>query len=138
MKNLLLTLLCGLSFSLESIAQSSSVSSQNEDVVSSYDGITGRFEYPLNASERLNINYTLTPKKPTTVAHLMLHTPDPMPLSAKILDENAQVVLTWTPETKTYLYQTDLNVSSLPIGSYSVHLFMGTEPKSIYHFSFNK
>jgi hypothetical protein len=138
MKNLLLTLLFGFSFSVGATAQSSSVSSQNADAVRNYDGIMGHFDYVLNSRETMNVNYALTPKNLVNTAHLMLHTPDPMPLSAKIMDAAGKVVLTWVPETKVYLYNTELNIASLASGVYTVHFYMGTDSKSIYNFNFNK
>ena len=138
MKNLLfaIALLLGYSFSVS--AQSATVSTQNADAVKNYDGVMGNFSYALSAKESLNVNYSLTPKNPTTVAHLMLHTPDPMPLSAKIMDATGKVVLSWKPEQKVYLYNADLNVSSLTAGTYTVNVFMGTDAKSIHSFNFNK
>jgi hypothetical protein len=116
----------------------SSVSAQNADAVKNYDGVRGNFGYALSATETMNVNYALTPKNPSTVAHLMLHTPEAMPMSAKIVDATGKVVLTWTPEKKVYLYEVDLNVSALGSGSYTVQLYMGTDKKSMYNFSFNK
>ena len=138
MKKLFTILFLALGFSASSSAQSATVSAQNADAVKNYDGVSGNFGYALSASETLNVNYALTPKSPVNTAHLMLHTPNPMPLSAKIMDASGKVVLTWTPETKVYLYNVDLNVSSLKTGTYTVNLYMGTDSKSIYNFSFNK
>lgn len=138
MKKILFALSLAFCFSNPSNAQSSTVSKANIDAVSNYDGILGRFDYSISPTEHLNVNYSLTPKNPATVAHLMLNTPDPMPFSAKILDDKGNIVLNWIPESKSYLYNADLNIASLSSGAYTIHIFMGKEPNSIYHFSFNK
>jgi hypothetical protein len=138
MKKLFTILFLALLLREETSAQSAVVSPQNSEAVKNYDGVAGNFGYAISATETLNVNYSLTPKNPTTIAQLMLHTPNPMPLSAKIMDASGKVVLTWTPETKVYLYNVDLNVSSLKSGTYTVNLYMGTDPKSIYNFNFNK
>lgn len=138
MKNLLFIFAVLIGCSLNASAQTSTVSTQNSDAVKSYDGVRGNFNYALSATEQLNVNYSITPKNPTTVAHLMLHTPNPMPLSAKIMNAAGKVVLTWTPDSKVYLYNADLNVSSLEAGTYTVNLYMGSDSKSIHNFSFSK
>jgi hypothetical protein len=68
----------------------------------------------------------------------MIQTPDPMPFSATITNASGKVVYTWIPETKVYLYNADWNISSLSSGTYNVNIYMGTEAKSIYQFSFTK
>lgn len=138
MKNLIILFFSFICYSSNVTAQSSTVSTQNSDAVKNYDGIRGNFGYALSSTESLNVNYSLTPKNPTSIAHLMLHTPDPMPLSANITNASGKVVLSWTPQEKVYLYNTDLNVSSLSAGVYTVNVYMGTENKSIHSFSFSK
>ncbi|MES2480171.1 MAG: hypothetical protein V4561_13870 [Bacteroidota bacterium] len=138
MKKMLFVFSLAICFNNQSNAQSSTVSKANTDAVNSYNGILGRFDYSISASEHLNVNYSLTPKNPTSVAHLMLNTPNPMPFSAKVLDDKGKVLLNWTPESQSYLYNAELNIASLSSGVYTVHIFMGKEPNSIYHFSFNK
>ena len=138
MKKLLLAssfvLVCNFSAS----AQSATISKANADAVAAVDAVAGSFGYALSVTETLNVNYSLSPKNPTTTANLMLHTPDPMPLSAKIMDASGKVVLSWTPTNKVYLYQSSLNTSSLKAGVYSVNLYMGTDKKSIHQFTFTK
>ena len=119
-------------------AQSATISKANADAINSFDGISGNFGYALSATEAMNVNYSLTPKNPTSTANLMLHTPEPMPLSIKIMDESGKTVLSWVPEAKVYLYNKSLNVSSLKAGTYSVNIFMGTDKKSIHQFNFTK
>ncbi|MES2477950.1 MAG: hypothetical protein V4561_02610 [Bacteroidota bacterium] len=138
MKNLIFIFALVIGCSLNSSAQTSTISTQNSDAVKNYDGVRGNFDYALSATERLNVNYSLTPKNPSTVAHLMLHTPDPMPLSAKIMNAAGKVVMTWTPDTKVYLYNADLNIASLEAGTYTVNVYMGSDSKSIHNFSFSK
>lgn len=137
MKSTLLTLVSIFFIGFSSNAQSS-ISSQNAEAVKNYDGISGRFGYALNERETMNVNYSITPKTPTTVAHLMLHTPEAMPLSAKIVDASGKEVLSWVPTQKVYLYNSDLNVSKLVAGTYTVQLFMGDDAKIIHSFNFSK
>lgn len=117
-------------------AQSTPVS--NEDAVKNYDGTGGHFEYALNSRERVNVNYALTPKHPVHSAHFMIHTPDPMPFSATIVDASGKTVYSWKPEQKVYLYQADWNISALKSGAYTVRIFLENNPKSIYEFQFSK
>ena len=138
MKKLFLIVVIALGFNIDSTAQSATISKANADAVAAVDAVAGSFGYALSTTETLNVNYSLSPKNPTTTANLMLHTPDPMPLSAKIMDASGKVVLSWTPTNKVYLYQSSLNTSSLKAGVYSVNLYMGTDKKSIHQFTFTK
>jgi hypothetical protein len=138
MKKMLLVSSLALVCSFASTAQSATISKANADAVTNLDAVAGSFGYALSATETLNVNYSLSPKNPTTTANLMLHTPDPMPLSAKIMDASGKVVLSWTPTNKVYLYQSSLNTSSLKAGVYSVNLYMGSDKKSIHQFTFTK
>ena len=95
-----IVLFCGYSAN----AQSATISKANSDAVNNLDAIAGNFGYALSATETMNVNYSLSPKNATSTANLMLHTPEPMPLSIKILDESGKTVLSWVPETKVYLY----------------------------------
>ena len=138
MKKLLSFLSIVLFFGYSANAQSATISKANADAINNLDAIVGKFGYALSSTETMNVNYSLSPKNPSTTANLMLHTPNPMPLSAKIMDESGKVVLSWTPDTKVYLYQTSLNISSLKAGIYTVNIFMGTDKKSIHQFNFTK
>lgn len=138
MKKLFLIVVIAIGFNMDSMAQSATISKANADAISNLDAVAGNFGYALSATETLNVNYSLSPKSPSTTANLMLHTPNPMPLSAKIMDETGKVVLTWKPETKVYLYQTSLNISSLKVGTYTVNIYMGEDKKSIHQFNFTK
>jgi hypothetical protein len=138
MKKLFLIVVIALGFNIDSTAQSATISKPNADAIANLDAVAGSFGYALSATETLNVNYSLSPKNPSTTANLMLHTPNPMPLSAKIMDQSGKIVLSWTPSSKVYLYQTSLNVSSLKAGVYSVNLYMGEDKKSIHQFTFTK
>ena len=124
--------------SISAQAQSKAASNANEEAVKNYDGTAGHFEYALNSRERVNVNYALTPRNPVNVAHFMIHTPDPMPFSATIVDAAGKTVYNWKPEQKVYLYNADWNVAALKCGSYTVKVFLENEPKSIYEFQFSK
>ena len=138
MKKLFLIVVIAIGFNMDSIAQSATISKANADAINNLDAIAGNFGYALSATETMNVNYSLTPKNPTSTANLMLHTPDPMPLSVKILDESGKTVLSWVPETKVYLYNKSLNLASLKAGTYTVNIFMGADKKSIHQFNFTK
>jgi hypothetical protein len=138
MKKLFLIVVIALGFNIDSTAQSATISKPNADAITNLNAVSGSFGYALSATETLNVNYSLSPKNPSTTANLMLHTPNPMPLSAKIMDQSGKIVLSWTPSSKVYLYQTSLNVSSLKAGVYSVNLYMGEDKKSIHQFTFTK
>lgn len=138
MKKLLLISSFVLACSISALAQSATISKANADAISNLDAVAGNFGYALSATETMNVNYSLSPKNPSTTANLMLHTPEPMPLSAKILDATGKVVLSWKPDSKVYLYQTSLNISSLKPGIYSVNIYMGEDKNSIHQFNFTK
>lgn len=138
MKKLLFIFTIALGFTTASKAQSADISAENANAINNYDGVRGNFEYALNDRERVNVNYALNPKNPTTVAHFMLHTPEAMPLWATVTDAAGKVVLTWKPEQKVYLYNADWNVSKLTSGTYTVNVYMDAEKKSIYQFNFSK
>lgn len=138
MKKLFFVFALALGFAPSTYAQSGIVSAQNADAISKYDGIMGHFDYALNAREHVNVNFGLTPKNPTNVAHFMIQTPDPMPFSATVTDASGKVVYTWVPSNKVYLYQADWNVSALKAGAYTVNIYLGKESKSIHQFSFTK
>ena len=138
MKKLFFVFALALGFAPSTYAQSGIVSAQNAEAISKYEGTMGHFDYALNAREHVNVNFGLTPKNPTSVAHFMIQTPDPMPFSAKVSDASGKVVYTWTPANKTYLYQAEWNVSGFKSGTYTVSIYLGKEEKSIYQFSFTK
>ena len=137
MKKLFVTFAIVLGLGTVSKAQSAVVNA-NEEAVKNYDGVRGNFLYPLNDREKVNVNYDLTPKHPTSVAHVTIHTPNPMPFSANITDAAGKVVHTWKPESQVYLYKADWNIEKLPAGKYNVNLFMGDNKQSIYTFQFSK
>ena len=138
MKRIILSLTVLLGCFAVTNAQSKATSNANEDAVKNYDGTAGHFEYALNSRERVNVNYALTPRNPVTTAHFMIHTPDPMPFSATIVDASGKTVYTWKPEQKVYLYNADWNLAALKSGAYTVKVFLQNEPKSVYEFQFSK
>jgi hypothetical protein len=138
MKRIFLSLTVFLGCFAVTNAQSKVASNANEDAIRNYDGTAGHFEYALNSRERVNVNFALTPRNPVTVAHFMIHTPDPMPFSATIVDASGKTVYNWKPEQKVYLYHADWNVAALKSGSYTVKVFLENEPKSVYEFQFSK
>lgn len=138
MKKLLFIFTLALGFTVNAKAQTGAIATQNADAIKNYDGVRGNFEYALNARERVNVNYALTPKNPTTVAHFTVHTPDAMPFWATVSDASGKTVYTWKPEQKVYLYNADWNIASLSAGTYTVKIYLETDKKSIYQFDFTK
>ena len=132
----ILSIACFLSVTVE--AQPAVTANANEEAVKNYDGTAGHFEYAVNSRERMNVNYALTPKHPVAVAHFMIHTPDPMPFSAVIVDATGKTVYRWKPDDIVYLYHADWNISGLKSGSYTVKVFLENEPKSVFEFRFSK
>lgn len=138
MKKVIFIFALALGFGFNVNAQSGVISAQNAEAIANYDGVAGRFEYALSATENMNVNYAITPKHPTSIAHFMIHTPEAMPFSAKVSDASGKIVYTWTPVDKVYLYNANWNVASWANGTYTVNVFMGADPKSIYNFTFTK
>lgn len=139
MKKVLFLFLGAIALTNQSKAQSSvAASPQNTEYAKKFDGIAGNFTYALNSRENLNVNYSFTPKRPVDVANFMVHTPDPMPFWATITNSSGKVVFTWKPEQKVYLYRTDWNLSKLGSGDYTVNIYLETDKKSVYQFSFTK
>ncbi len=134
MKYLFLAFMLGCALSNNSFAQTSS----SLNTVKEFDGVGGHFLYQLNEREKVNVNYSLTPKNPSNTAHFMIHTPSPMPFRANILDASGKKVFSWKPQQQVYLYNADWDISSLKKGNYTVQIFLGDEPKSIYEINFMK
>jgi len=112
--------------------------SPNEAYNKSLDMTGGRFEYKLNEREAVNVNYSLSPKHPVDIAQFSLHTPDPMPFRADIVNASGKVVFNWKPETQVYLYNASWNLSKLGKGEYTVRIYLEGQKNSIYQFAFSK
>jgi outer membrane lipoprotein-sorting protein len=119
-------------------AQTAATPSQNEEYAKKIDAVRGHFDYKLNEREAVNVNYSLSPKHPTDIAHFSIHTPSPMPFSATVTNAAGKVVYTWKPETQVYLYNADWNLSKLGAGEYNVNVYMDGQKSSIYQFKFSK
>ena len=119
-------------------AQSSPVPNANEEAVKNYDGTSGHFEYALNDRERVTVSYALAPKHPVNAAHFSIHTPDPMPFSAIVVDASGKTVYKWKPAQKTYFYQAEWDLVGLKSGAYTVKIFLENSQQSVNEFQFTK
>lgn len=81
-------------------------------------GYIGNFSYQLDELNRINVNYSITPKVPVNEIDLLLHTPEPRPLSLKIVDLSGNTKLEWKPLQELYLHETKVDVSKIPAGKY--------------------
>lgn len=82
-------------------------------------GYIGNFTHLLEEKYQINVNYSFTPKVPTTQVDFMLHTPEARPLSIAIKDNNGKVVLEWAPKQENYYHEGSIDVSKLKKGKYT-------------------
>lgn len=120
------------------IAYAQSALNPNEEYLKNQDALTGRFELPLNERERMNVNYSLSPKNPSSEALFLLHTPTPMPLTANVTDASGKVVYTWKPEQQVYMYNVRWDLSKLKPGKYDVNIFSNGSSEKVFQFVFVK
>jgi hypothetical protein len=133
-----LFILAALLGTISTEATAQAASPMNTEYDKDFNGVKGRFSYAVRPGEALQVTYKLTPLSPVNHAHIMLHTPDPMPLHATVSNSKGKVVFSWRPEQMVYLYDTDWDLSTLKSGEYTVNLYMGAEKNSIHHFNFTK
>lgn len=138
MKKILLTVAVIIGLFSNVKAQSATIANANQEALKNFDGLRGNFLYALNEREKVNVNYEFTPKSPSAVASMMIHTPNPMPFWATITNASGKTVFTWKPEQQVYLYRANWDIAALPAGSYTVNLFMGEQKGRIFHFQFDK
>lgn len=99
-------------------------------------GYFGYFGYQLDEKHNINVNYAFSPKVPTNEIEISLHTPEPRPLSLKIVDLSGTTKLDWKPEQNLYLLKDKIDVSQLPAGRYKYIIMW--EDKKVYEIPFEK
>jgi len=102
-------------------ANSAYAQSQNNDP----SMVAGHFEIDTTIGgvvNHINVNYALSPAPFTNVAHVHLNTPNPVLFNVDLLDAENTVIMSWTPDTISNAYDNDLDISSLPSGSYHVNI----------------
>ncbi len=119
-------------------AQSEGMAPQNADAIKSYDGFRGVFEYPVSASERISINYSFSPKAPSSEARFTVSTANPIVVKASIKNEAGKEVLHWVPEHVSNAYIFNWDLSKLKVGNYTLDLYTADDPKSIRQIAFTK
>lgn len=87
--------------------------------------------------EHINVNYALFPAPFYDVVKMNLNTPDPMPMSIKIVNANGQTKLTWKPDHVSYRYDQQFNIQALPAGLYHVDIYDADNNK-MYSVPFSK
>lgn len=100
---------------------------------------TGNFNVIQNTSkgeEHINVNYSFSPVTLMNELNLQLSTPDPMILSAKVLNSNSETVLNWTP-SKSNIYNQKFDISNLPAGNYHIEIY-GPDSKKVKDILFTK
>lgn len=129
MKKILLSLMFYAS-GIMAIAQTANQSQQAN---------SGHFEVIQNTSkgeEHFNVNYFLSPATFVNELNMQLSTPDPIILSAKVLNSNSETVFNWTP-AKSNLYNLKFDISTLSTGSYRIEVY-GPDGKKVKDIPFTK
>lgn len=127
MKKILLAL--ALFAGVQSFAQNANEEAVNEAAKLGYGGSVG---YKPDAVHTYNINYSITPRVPKRSIDIMLHTPEPRPLSLAIVNKAGKVVANWTPTPDNYILKGTLDISKLPAGAYTYRiLWDGNTAKEI-------
>lgn len=117
MKKILIIAL--LAFGTSAYAQQS-----NEEAVAQMEsqGYFGNFAYQLDDIHTINVNYSFTPRVPTNNVEFSLHTPEPRPLSLRIINNSGEVVKEWLPKEQVYLKKGSINIANLPKGNYTYQI----------------
>lgn len=87
--------------------------------------------------ERINVNYSITAPPIYNTLRLNLNTPDPMAMSAKIVNTGGHTVLTWKPEQANYTYGVDLDIAALKAGKYTIDVY-GPDNSKVFSIPFEK
>jgi len=87
--------------------------------------------------EHINVNYCLFPAPFFDVVKINLNTPDPMPMSIKIVSANGQTKFAWKPEQVSYRYDQQFNIQSLAPGLYHMDIYDANNNK-MYSVPFSK
>jgi hypothetical protein len=105
--------------------------------------IAGHFEMnkrneQRNITEHINVNYSISPMPFSKTLKLELSTALPTLFSADIVDARGQKVKHWVPQAKSYRYEETLDISSLPVGEYSLNIYSELGTTMQHRISFRK
>lgn len=138
MKQTILLLGLALFLSFSSEAQSA-VNPQNKDYVApAFDGYKGHFDHAISSRETVVASYAFTPARPVNSAHFVLHTAVALPFRANITNEAGKVVYRWEPGKTEMLYETDINLSKLKRGNYTLNIYIDPSAESVQSIAFSK
>lgn len=127
MKKILL--IAALLGGFQSFAQNANEAAMNKAATLGY---SGSISYKADAVHTYNINYSIMPLAPTKSIDIMLHTPEPRPLSLSVVNNAGKVVANWTPTPDNYVLKGKLDISKLPAGKYTYRiLWDGNTAKEI-------
>lgn len=99
-------------------------------------GYFGNFGYRPDEIHTINVNYSITPRVPTTEVNVVLHTPEPRPLSIVVLNDQGKKVKSWDVQRDEYIKEGTIDVSSLKAGKYKYAILW--DGKSAYEIPFEK
>lgn len=136
MKQFFLLLLLGGMTIHEARAQK--INPINERAAKSFDGIRGFADYVLSSSERINVNYSMSPKSPSSSVHFTLSTANPMRFRVIIRNEAGKVVLDWSPEQVSHSYILDWDITRFSPGNYNLDIYGRDDAASFTQLAFTK
>lgn len=139
MKKIIFSLLLVAASATYSQAQSAVISDQNQAAIKNYDGINGSVSYVISPTERMNINYSLSPKNPSTEARFTLSTADATYFAAIVRNESGKVVLKWKAEQIRDAYILNWDLSKFKAGNYTIDIYTAdNDSKSVKQLTFTK
>ena len=78
--------------------------------------------------EYINVNYALIAPF-TNVLKFNLNTAHPMAMSVKVVDASGRVVKSWAPVSTDYLYESQIDISTLKAGTYHFNIYGASNTK---------
>lgn len=87
--------------------------------------------------ERINVGYTLLGAPFTTTVNMHLVVWEPMMLTAKIMNDNSEMVMNWAPSKIDKQYAQQFDISNFRTGKYHIEIY-GPDGKKVYTIDFEK
>jgi hypothetical protein len=87
--------------------------------------LSGHFEMDTvigSDTHHINVNYVLSPMPLSTTMNVQLNTANNVLFNVDVVDATNAVVATWTPSAISNTYDTNIDISSLSSGSYTVKI----------------
>ncbi len=81
-------------------------------------GYFGHFGYQLDDVHNINVNYSITPKVPTSIANFNLHTPENRPLNIVVTNTQGKKLVEANFTRNEYIKEGTLDLSNLKAGKY--------------------